>query len=265
MDIRKNIHHRKSIRLKGYDYSKAGIYFITICCENRAHRFGKIAINEGIAQAQMILNELGQIAYHEWAKLPERFPNIELGEFQIMPNHMHGIIILNDAPVGARFTLARNDVISRNDKISQNDSTPQNEPSSQNNAIFQNNVIPENEPSSQNDAISQDDVVNQNNSDIPNNSFANNELSVHNELGINNESGLATARVTTTVSDIIGAYKSLVANGCLDLYKSKNKIMGKIWQRNYYEHIICNEKSFNNISNYIIKNPEKWNNDKFNI
>ena len=88
MDIRKNIHHRKSIRLKGYDYSKAGIYFITICCENRAHRFGKIAINEGIAQAQMILNELGQIAYHEWAKLPERFPNIELGEFQIMPNHI---------------------------------------------------------------------------------------------------------------------------------------------------------------------------------
>lgn len=75
------IHHRKSIRLKGYDYSQAGAYFITICCHNRICRFGNIE------NKKMILNELGQIAFDEWIKLPERFLNFELDVFQIMPNH----------------------------------------------------------------------------------------------------------------------------------------------------------------------------------
>jgi putative transposase len=57
------IHHRRSIRLKGYDYSQAGMYFITICCQNRTCRFGEITDNE------MILNEFGQIALNEWIKL----------------------------------------------------------------------------------------------------------------------------------------------------------------------------------------------------
>ena len=87
------IHKRKSIRLKGYDYSQAGLYFITICCDDRICRFGHIDKNE------MILNENGIIAYNEWGKLAERFQNFELDVFQIMPNHMHGIIVLND-PVG---------------------------------------------------------------------------------------------------------------------------------------------------------------------
>ena len=66
-----------------------------------------------------------------------------------------------------------------------------------------------------------------------------------------------------TTADIIGSYKSLVANGCLGIYKSKNEIMGKLWQRNYYEHIIRDEQSFNRISDYIKNNPENWQHDKF--
>lgn len=88
------IHHRRSIRLKGYDYSQAGLYFITICCQDRICRFGHIENGE------MILNAYGKIVYDEWAKLPERFPNFEMDVFQIMPNHMHGIILLNET-VGA--------------------------------------------------------------------------------------------------------------------------------------------------------------------
>jgi hypothetical protein len=68
---------------------------------------------------------------------------------------------------------------------------------------------------------------------------------------------------TVTVSAIVGAYKSLVANGCLKIYKSKNQSMGKLWHRNYYEHIIRNEQAYHNISKYILNNPEKWANDKF--
>ncbi|HET7116530.1 MAG TPA: hypothetical protein VFI29_08570, partial [Hanamia sp.] len=63
------IHHRRSIRLKGYDYSQAGLYFITICCQDMICCFGKIENGE------MILNESGTIAYNEWFKLPDRFPN----------------------------------------------------------------------------------------------------------------------------------------------------------------------------------------------
>jgi putative transposase len=65
------------------------------------------------------------------------------------------------------------------------------------------------------------------------------------------------------ISDIVGAYKSLVANECLKIYKSKNETMGKLWQRNYYEHIIRNSKSYHTIANYIVNNPVNWKQDKF--
>ena len=76
------IHHRRSIRLKGYDYSQAGLYFITFFCKNLEHRFGRIQNKE------MLLNEYGKIAYDEWVKLADRYKNFELDVFQIMPNHM---------------------------------------------------------------------------------------------------------------------------------------------------------------------------------
>ena len=63
---------------------------------------------------------------------------------------------------------------------------------------------------------------------------------------------------------MVGAYKSLVANGCLEIYKSKIETMGKIWQRNYHEHIIRNDGSYQRISNYIVNNPAQWREDKFN-
>ena len=92
------IHNRRSIRLKGYDYSKAGLYFITICVQDREHLFGEVIDGE------MVLNDAGKMARTEWLKLPERFKNIKLHEFVVMPNHFHGIIVIHHdvtAPVGA--------------------------------------------------------------------------------------------------------------------------------------------------------------------
>lgn len=80
------IHHRRSIRLKGYDYAQEGFYFITICCHDRARLFGEITNNK------MILNECGKIAENCWLEIPNHFPNVELHEHIIMPNHIHGII-----------------------------------------------------------------------------------------------------------------------------------------------------------------------------
>lgn len=76
-----------------------------------------------------------------------------------------------------------------------------------------------------------------------------------------------------TISSVVGAYKSLVAKGCLEIFKSKYAAagfaphqipkFGKLWHRNYYEHIIRNQRSYENIANYILNNPAKWQKDKF--
>lgn len=186
------IHNRRSIRLKGYDYSKAGLYFITICCQDRICRFGEVKNGE------MILNELGIIAYNEWIKLTERFMNFELDVFQIMPNHIHGIISLTT--VGSRLAL---DLLY--------EGQPQGLPQPETQGLPQQLV----------------------------------------------------QQGKSSISDIVGAYKSIVANGCLEIYKSRDEVMGKFWQRNYYEHIIRNELAYYNISEYIINNPIKWEEDRF--
>jgi REP element-mobilizing transposase RayT len=76
-----NIHHRHSIRLKGYDYSQAGFYFITICVHDRECLFGEIEINK------MVLNNAGNMVETEWLKIPGRFPNVQLHQYVVMPNH----------------------------------------------------------------------------------------------------------------------------------------------------------------------------------
>jgi REP element-mobilizing transposase RayT len=102
------IHHRRSIRLKGYDYSQAGLYFITICVQDRTCLFGEIsAENKGNhkglpVQPQMILNEAGKIAVSCWLDIPAHFPNVTLHEYVVMPNHIHGIIELSGTSAGAK-------------------------------------------------------------------------------------------------------------------------------------------------------------------
>lgn len=89
-------HHRRSIRLKGYDYGQPGAYFITLCTHERAHLFGQVVGGE------MVLNEYGEIARACWLTIPDHFPHAELDEFVILPNHVHGIIWIVDDAVGAK-------------------------------------------------------------------------------------------------------------------------------------------------------------------
>ncbi len=79
-------HHRKSIRIQGYDYGQAGLYFVTMCCHDRICCFGHV--ENGI----MILNDWGRIAHAEWLKTSDLRSNVQLGAFVVMPNHIHGII-----------------------------------------------------------------------------------------------------------------------------------------------------------------------------
>ncbi|MFZ0133658.1 MAG: hypothetical protein WAK95_14050, partial [Desulfobacterales bacterium] len=83
------MNRRRSIRLKGYDYSQAGAYFVTICTQNRKCLFGEIE------DGNLILNCHGQIVSDTWCDLSNHYFRVKLDHFIIMPNHFHGIIILN--------------------------------------------------------------------------------------------------------------------------------------------------------------------------
>ena len=88
--------HRRSIRLRGYDYSRAGAYFVTICTQNRECLFGEIT------DGRMMLNDAGRMAEQCWQAIPDHFPHVELDAFVAMPNHVHGILFIVDTPVGAK-------------------------------------------------------------------------------------------------------------------------------------------------------------------
>ena len=84
--------NRRSIRLRGYDYSRKGAYFLTIVARHRECLFGEIV------DGQMQLNDAGRIVYQCWNNIPSHFPNVNLDIFVVMPNHIHGIVVLDHAP-----------------------------------------------------------------------------------------------------------------------------------------------------------------------
>ena len=134
MTYNPDIHHRRSIRLKGYDYSQPGMYFITVCTRNREHLFGTITVGAGSkpvrnntpnddstrtglepaptdmdTDVNMKLNDFGRIVENTWFDLVNHIRNIKLHAFIIMPNHIHGLIeIYNDIPVGVGSKPVRN-------------------------------------------------------------------------------------------------------------------------------------------------------------
>ncbi|HUH46714.1 MAG TPA: transposase [Arenibacter sp.] len=216
MPYNPNKHHRRSIRLKDYDYSLEGAYFITICCANRTCLFGKIQDNE------MILNEYGTIAYHEWTNTSKLRKNVELDVFVIMPNHLHGIIILNTIP-------GRGELHSPKNKLH----SPENKWHSPNRDQDEN----------KNKLHSPENKLHSPNRNLPN-------------IGGVFDTPLRSP--SNNIGAIIRGYKSSVTKQLNAL-----NIGCAVWQRNYYEHIIRNEQSYQRISEYIIDNPQKWSDDRF--
>ncbi|MDF2523989.1 MAG: transposase, partial [Clostridiales bacterium] len=91
-----NLPQRKQLRLKDFDYSQAGYYFVTICTQNRKNYLGEIYCRGGALLHPVIeLSAAGEIASEQWFELTNRYKNILLDQFVIMPNHIHGIIIID--------------------------------------------------------------------------------------------------------------------------------------------------------------------------
>ena len=203
MPYNPTIHHRRSIRLKGYDYSQAGLYFITICVQNRKCLFGEII--DGL----MILNDAGEMVDNEWKKISERFTNVQLHEYIVMPNHFHAILEI----VGATLVVAPH-----NKTVASEKKQPQ--------GIAPTNELNANE---------------------------------------NVQSKTFVPAKPKTVGDIVGAFQSIATVEYIRGVKQWGwkPFNGKLWQRNYYEHIIRDKQSYQRISNYIINNPKNWKGDKF--
>src|SRR5664279_5405415 len=106
MALFQNKYRVESARMKNWDYSWPGLYFITICTDGREHYFGEIT------NRQMHINETGELAQTFWMEIPTHFPFIILDAFMIMPNHIHGIIIIE-----------KTDMMRLNDMIRLNDTT----------------------------------------------------------------------------------------------------------------------------------------------
>ena len=238
-----NIHHRRSIRLKGYDYAQAGLYFITICCQNRAHLFGEI-IN-----GQMILNDAGKIANNCWMEIPNHFPNAVLHEHIVMPNHIHGIIELKYDTVGAEKFPPDNVNVIDNDRSNNDDAVIDNDRSNNDDAVIDNDRANNDDAVIDNDRSNNDDAV-------IDNDWANNDDAVIDNDRANNHSPLRSP--SKTIGSIVRGFKIGVTKRM-----RQNTDVYHVWQRNYYEHIIRKEQSYLSISEYIINNPTKWENDKF--
>ena len=173
MSFNPRLHHRRSIRLAGYDYSQPGAYFVTLVTHQRQCLLGQIINGE------MHLSAMGQIADEHWRAIPDHFPQVELGTYIIMPNHIHGIIIIHSSPaVGAL----------------QWDAPTPNGPR-------------------------------------------------RGSLGA-----------------ILGAHKMSVTRR---IQREWNET--SVWQRNYYEHILHNEKEWQRIAAYIENNPSRWESDRENL
>jgi len=201
------IHNRKSIRLKGYDYSHAGLYFVTICCQNREHLFGKII------DGKLALNNAGVMIEKIWHEISNDFPNIHLNEYITMPNHIHGII---EIPVGA-------------DSISAHLSTP---------------------ISTQ---ISDDISIRKRKRAEMDSAAKRAEMDSAPTVGTGLSRVVQSFKRHTTIE-----YINMVKQNILPSFDKR------IWQRNYWEHIIRNENEFVKISEYIRNNPINWNRDKLN-
>lgn len=196
--------NRRSIRLKEYDYSRAGYYYITICTHNREHLFGNIE------HGAMRHNDIGKIALNEWTRTPELRPNISLDAFVIMPNHLHGIIIIN----GVIGEKSRNDNFPIHGDFFHRTGTVHSAPTAPTSSAPKENPVYE-------------------------------------------QFGKPTSN---TIPTIIRGFKATVTKQVNILRETPGE---PVWQRNYYEHIIRDEKSYYAIAEYIKKNPLRWEEDDY--
>ena len=178
------IHHRRSIRYKGYDYASAGAYFVSVVVQGRLCLFGRVVDGE------MRLNGAGKMVRRVWDGMPERFPFIGLDEFVVMPNHVHGVIFFR--------------------QVEAMEGVPA--------------MVSTRAPAR------------------------------------------APTRGAPTFGEVVGAFKSVttVEYGRGVREAGWQRYDWRLWQRNFFERVIRNERELNLIREYIVNNSRNWDSDREN-
>jgi putative transposase len=206
-DYDPNHYHRRSIRLKGYDYRQESVYCVTICTHGRECMLGMVRESD-----EMVLSAYGAIVEACWANIPTHFPQVELDAFVVMPNHVHAIVVITENI--AEKSQKKMD----NGQTAENAEKPQNNEKSDN-AVGAQYIAPLQPPS---------------------NTFARIDKG---SLGL-----------------IVRTYKAAVTR---EINRLRNTPSSPVWQRNYYEQIIHNERMLNNFRTYIDSNPAHWALDRY--
>lgn len=206
------IHHRRSIRLQRYDYTQAGAYFITICTQNRECLFGDImtvgATPRGCPVA--VLNDAGRMIQAIWDEIPMHYTGTAIDEFVVMPNHIHGIVVIVGAtPCGCPNASAHG------------------------------------------------------NGEIPDGPTPKNR-----QKGGQAQGPAPTDRMgPLSLGDAVHRFKTMTTKRYADGVKQSGwqPFEGRLWQRNYWEHVVRDEMELNRIREYIRNNPGRWDEDRLNV
>jgi REP element-mobilizing transposase RayT len=186
-------HHRRSIRLKNYDYSQPGAYFVTVVAQDRQLLFGEVDATA------LRLNAAGQMVERWWAKITQKYPTLASDEFVVMPNHFHGIVVISGGPVVAPVDIGQPHGAAPT--IDDDDGPPRG-------------VAPT----------------------------------------VNGESR------GPTLGDVMDWLKTMTTNAYIQGVERMGwqRFRGRLWQRNYYEHVVRDEEELNRIRQYIACNPLQW-------
>ena len=174
-----DVHHHRSLRLRGFDYAEAGAYFVTICAQGRTCLFGDVV------DGKMQLNEPGQIVHEEWLRTESIRSEVKLDAFMVMPNHFHGVVVITTpAPPVGRTSAS---------------------------------------------------------------------------VGTHGRASLQ--RAPKSLGSLVAGFKSSATKR---INEARSTPGAPVWQRNYCERVIRNERELDAIRQYIVDNPEKWPEDKEN-
>ena len=196
------IHHRRSVRLRGYDYAQAGAYFVTVVTQERACLFGEVVGGE------MRMSEAGRMLERWWAELEKKYPRVIPDAHIVMPNHFHGIII-TDGPVGA-------DVRGYTPGVCPNSGA----------------------------CVGAD-------------------LRVCPSPHVAACPGDQGAHAGAPLPEMVQWFKTMTTNEYMRAVKTLGwrPFLGRLWQRNYYEHVIRDEDALGRIRIYVEDNPTQWESD----
>ncbi len=246
MSLFKNQYRIESARKPDWDYGSNGAYFITICTQNRTHFFGEIKDH------QMYVSNAGLLAQQYWMEIPQRFPYAFLDAFIVMPNHIHGIIIINKHE--SEFDDVETRFIASNAANAAPES-PNPTPDPQSPNKIAGGVTGDHNP-----------MFHENISRILR--WYKGRCTFEIRRDAIHRVSIAQNVIGNTQNSVF--QQNVAVGGTLATLDAINRVSTAVtmpkfdWQERFHDHIIRNHASYLHIQNYILTNPQRWKDDKFN-